>query len=78
MNAGTDIVAALVELPAPTQADRAAALARWRTEHEVADTDDSALTEAARLTRVFVTECGPAFDPVAFGEMVEFIEELPF
>ncbi len=66
------------ELMAPTDADRAAALARWRTGHDVAGMDEAALAEASRLSRVFATGDGPTFDPVAFGDLVEFIEELPF
>ncbi len=77
---GLEIATAVerVELKAPSDCDRAAALAHWRAGPGVAGADKGALAEATRLSRIFATCDGPAFDPVIFGELVEFIEELPF
>jgi hypothetical protein len=77
---GLEITTAVerVELKAPTDCDRAAALAHWRAGPRMAGADEAALAEATRLSRILATCDGPAFDSVVFAELVEFIEELPF
>jgi hypothetical protein len=62
----------------PTAENRREALALWRAISTVTVADEASLTESARIARVFMTKDGPAFDPVSFADLVEFIEELPF
>jgi hypothetical protein len=72
------VVAERIELMAPTDGDRAPAFARWHAGRDGARIDEVALADATRLSRVFITDDGPAFDSVAFGDLVDFIVKLPF
>lgn len=56
---------------------RAAALDAWRERNPSAVTDRGALREAAFRATLVDTVDGPRFDG-SFGELVEFIAELPF
>lgn len=66
-----------VELVTLSARDREAALERWRHQHDVSE-HDAAVAQAAGMARVIVGADGPSFDPVSFGDLVAFIEELPF
>jgi hypothetical protein len=63
----------------PLDADRQAALDHWRAEHGSGDAEElAASAEAATLATVQQTPEGPRFESASFGELVEFIRELPF
>jgi hypothetical protein len=57
---------------------RLIALENWRGGDRPAGEDRKAPLEAAARAPLVQTEEGIGFEPVAFGELVEFIEEMPF
>lgn len=61
----------------PLDADRAAALLKWRTENDHVGIDETVLRQAAALATVARDDGGPAFGDT-FREFVEFVAEMPF
>jgi hypothetical protein len=58
---------------------RIVAMDRWCARHDPhGQTDVDAFFEAAARAPLAWTEDGRGFEPMAFGELVEFIAELPF
>lgn len=61
----------------PLDANRAAALLRWRTENEHGGISEEALRQAAALATVVVVDGRPTFGDT-FREFAEFVTEMPF
>jgi hypothetical protein len=61
----------------PLDADRAAALLRWRTENDHDGIDEGALRQAAALATVVMDDGRPAFGDT-FRDFAEFVAEMPF
>lgn len=58
---------------------RAHAVADWRGLHDpMGQRDADALDEAASIAELVVDDHGTHFEPVMFGELVAFIEAMPF
>ncbi|MEG3148411.1 hypothetical protein U1769_00840 [Sphingomonas sp. ZT3P38] len=60
-------------------AARAVALCRWRDAHDPQQAAyQGAVLEAAARTPVVYTDGLPGFDPAVFGELVEFLTDMPY
>ena len=79
LNAVPVTVADLADAHDPVSLARLNALARWQAVHDPHGHIERAhLLDAAALATLIDTDAGPGFDDAHFGELVEFIAELPW
>ncbi len=72
-------VAQLPEVTGSDADDRARALAAWRDRFDPENKlDPEALPGAAAIAALVPGGHGRQFEPEAFGDLVEFIAEMPF
>ena len=75
MKCSADPTASII---AKLSADRLAALARWRSRPSCRLADDRAALEEAAAATLIATDEGPAFETVAFDELVALVADMPF